>query len=95
MSLADLPGHVFVVPDDLTQLRADAVVYSTSTAMRAGGHLYAPFAGRFPWFARALQARAEPGCAVGHAFCLEPDGEGRPSSSSPAPSAARLPRRKP
>jgi O-acetyl-ADP-ribose deacetylase (regulator of RNase III) len=83
MALLDLPGHVFVVPGDLTQLRADVVVYSTSTALLGGGHLYGPFVARFPWFAEAL-ARAIPearpgevGCAVGHAFALEPpDGRG-------------------
>jgi O-acetyl-ADP-ribose deacetylase (regulator of RNase III) len=85
MALPDLPGHVFIVPGDLTQLRADVVVYSTSSSLGAGGHLYAPFAERFAWFAAAL-ARAVPserppdvGCAVGHAFCLEP-----PAGKGPA-----------
>jgi O-acetyl-ADP-ribose deacetylase (regulator of RNase III) len=77
MSLLDIPGHVFVIPGDITQLRADAVVYSTSTALLGGGHLYGPFAAHFPWFAQALAqavATVRPGCAVGHAFCLEPPG---------------------
>jgi hypothetical protein len=83
MAAPDLPGHVFIVPGDLTRLRADVVVYSTSTAMRRGGHLYDAFAGRFPWFAGALAAAVSEarsggvGCAVGQAFCLAPpDGKG-------------------
>src|SRR5579884_4281517 len=83
MTILDLPGHVFVVPGDVTQIRADAVVFSTSTALLGGGHLYGSFAARFPWFIEAL-ARAVPevrpgkdGCAIGHAFCLEaPGGQG-------------------
>jgi hypothetical protein len=83
MNITDLPGHVFIIPGDLTQVRADVVVYSTSTALRSTGRLYKPFAERFPWFAGALTAAipgvrsATVGCAVGHAFCLEPpDGKG-------------------
>ena len=85
MNLLNLPGHIFIVPGDLTQLRADVVVFSCSTALRSGGHLFGPFAERFPWFAAAYAA-AVPGvraggvgCAVGHAFCLEP-----PSGKGPA-----------
>jgi O-acetyl-ADP-ribose deacetylase (regulator of RNase III) len=83
MTALDCPGHVFIVPGDLTALRADVVVFSTSTALLGGGHLFAPFAARFPWFADALARAVEAlrlagtGCAVGHAFCLEPpDGVG-------------------
>jgi hypothetical protein len=80
MAVPDLPGHVFIAPGDLTQLRADVVVYSTSTAVRGSGYLYDAFAGRFPWFPKSLAAAipgvrsGAVGCAVGQAFCLAPPG---------------------
>ncbi len=75
MSLLDLPGHVFIVPGDLAQLRADVVVFSTSTALRGDGHLYAPLFAGFPWLPdRLAGARpAEVGWAVGQAVCWKPD----------------------
>jgi O-acetyl-ADP-ribose deacetylase (regulator of RNase III) len=85
MVVPNLAGHLFIVPGDITQRRADVIIYSTSTALRGTGHLYAPFAERFSWFAGALAAavpevRSERvGCAVGQAFCLEP-----PSGKGPA-----------
>src|SRR5262245_32893755 len=80
MALLDLPGHIFIIPGDITQLRADVVVYSASTGLGTNGRLYRPFAERFDWFTEAYR-RAVPlarpggvGCAVGHAFRLEPPG---------------------
>jgi hypothetical protein len=85
MSLLDLPSHLFVLPGDLTRLRADVLVFSTSTALRGGGHLHAPFAERLPWFAEALAdigPRVRPERVrwpVGQTLCLEP-----PSGKGPA-----------
>src|SRR6516225_2588564 len=56
MVVPNLAGHLFIVPGDITQRRADVIIYSTSTALRGTGHLYAPFAERFSWFAGALAA---------------------------------------
>src|SRR5262245_35736000 len=82
MSVLEQPGRVFIAHGDLTQLRADAIVYSASTGLLTLGHLHGPFVRRFPWFADEYAARVQRerpegvGSALGHAFWLREPADG-------------------
>jgi hypothetical protein len=67
-------GHLFVIHGDLTQLFADAVVYSTSRGLDGGGDLFSAFNRNVPGFGAALQALrdARPSLEPGQAFWILP-----------------------
>ncbi len=64
-----MDGHVFVINGDLTQLTADAIGYSTSTALRGDGHLHPAFAKQVQGF-RDRYAQLPRPCQLGDAFWL-------------------------
>ena len=72
-----MDGHIFVVNGDITQLKAHAVAYSTSTALREDGNLYPAFRNHLPEFVPLFAALPRP-CQLGEAFWLPLPGQRLP-----------------
>jgi O-acetyl-ADP-ribose deacetylase (regulator of RNase III) len=51
-----LENYLYIIHGDITQLRADAITYSTSKMIRGDGQLYASFRDRLPGFAQKFEA---------------------------------------
>lgn len=68
-----MSGHIFIVHGDITQLAADAIAYSTSTALDTTGHLYSSFKKHLPEFIRRYraEARGHRPCEVGDTLWVE------------------------
>lgn len=92
-----MPSHLFLFPGDLTDLRADAVAYSTSTRLDRSGHLHHAFGRMIPGFDKALAAaRREAGDEpdIGKAYWQRlpagPDGDVRPRGIVVVPAAGAI-----
>jgi O-acetyl-ADP-ribose deacetylase (regulator of RNase III) len=74
-----MSGHIFVAHGDLTQLSADAIVYSASTYLlhEPSGHLFPAFKANVPGFA-TLAKDLPASCAIGDAFWVRLSGDRKP-----------------
>ncbi len=70
-------GSIFIVQGDITQLAADVVAYSTSTAFDTSGHLHSSFKKNLPEFVRRYRAEARPHgpCEVGATLWIDMPGD--------------------
>jgi hypothetical protein len=75
-----MAGHIFIVQGDITQLAADAIAYSTSTALDTSGLLFSSFKKNLPEFVKRyrVEARLHRPCAVGHTLWIELPGGQKP-----------------
>jgi hypothetical protein len=75
-----MPGYVFIVQGDLTNLSADAIAYSSAIDFSGSGHLYSAFRDNIPAFAPWFSAlrRQQGDARVGDAHWLALDAGKKP-----------------
>jgi O-acetyl-ADP-ribose deacetylase (regulator of RNase III) len=73
-------GNIFIVQGDITQLAADAIAYSTSTALDTSGLLFSSFKKHLPEFVKryCAEARQHRPCHVGDTLWIDLPHQGKP-----------------